>query len=237
MRILDSSVLEFVARERDRAKLIAAVGDLHAYPLAAQTAVEVIETLGLQGVFLGDYLDRGPSSRKTIRTLRKAKARHCTWRFLLGNHEHAFLRSIVAGRDFLQQPGSAFEEYGGVVPAADHGFLQSLLPYFQSENLLFVHGGIGRDVHLPVEQQEIETLIWSYGTASGWSGRTVVCGHRLVDQPEETHNCVSLETGVWRDGGVLSVGLVSDAPNVERRLRGVVTISADGDVLNAKVIG
>lgn len=48
-------------------------GDIHSCYEAANTAVKLAEDLEVQAVFLGDYVDRGPSCVKTLQTLISAK--------------------------------------------------------------------------------------------------------------------------------------------------------------------
>ena len=66
---------------------IIAFGDVHGYDKAAASAVDLAETLNVKAIFLGDYVDRGPFSMKTLLVLADAKQRHPEWEFLLGNHE------------------------------------------------------------------------------------------------------------------------------------------------------
>ena len=206
--------------------------DLHGYPLAARAAAEVIEALGLRAVFLGDYSDRGPSSRETIRVLREAKAENPGWQFLMGNHEAMLLNAIRTGREVMPQENSAYEEYERKLPEEDVQFLLSLRPFYKSRFLTFVHAGVPNPQR-PVEKHSIDELLWQR-THKDFGGKAVV-GHTIVEEPRETHNCIEVETGLW-SSGILSIGLVSDAPGVKRRLRAVIRISCEGDVLDAQTL-
>ncbi len=222
----------FIDRFQGHPELIAAVPDLHGYFETAKTAIKVIETLGIQGVFLGDYTDRGPSSRETIRALREAQARNGKWRFLLGNHEAMLLSAVRTGLEAMPQKNSAFQEYGGKLPDEDVRFLNSLRPFYKSRHLTFCHAGVPNP-RLPIERHNIDDLIWRQ-THKEFKGKAVV-GHTIVEEVRETNNCVFLETGLWSDG-VLSLGILTDSPNVEKRLIAIVRISAAGEILGGNCI-
>lgn len=52
---------------------VIAFGDIHGCYKAADKAVKLAEDLNLIAIFLGDYVDRGPSAVKTLQILIKAK--------------------------------------------------------------------------------------------------------------------------------------------------------------------
>src|SRR4051812_47149584 len=68
-----------------------AIGDIHGCHTALTTLLDYVQPTGEdQLVFLGDYIDRGPSSRQVIETLLELK-KSCSTIFLRGNHEEMFL--------------------------------------------------------------------------------------------------------------------------------------------------
>ncbi|GAB2622585.1 metallophosphoesterase [Belliella aquatica] len=81
-------------------KLILAFGDIHGCALAAQRAVKLAEELSVQAVFLGDYIDRGPSPMETLEILIRAQQKHPDWIFLRGNHDQMLI-DIVANPSLL----------------------------------------------------------------------------------------------------------------------------------------
>ena len=67
-------------------------------------------------VWLGDYVDRGPSSREVIDLLIGFTASEHRSVFLMGNHEEALLRFLVDPRDGLQ-----WFRLGGLETLASYG--------------------------------------------------------------------------------------------------------------------
>lgn len=70
-----------------REENIIAFGDIHGCFQALEKAVEIAKKLKAKVVFLGDYIDRGPDSIKTLDVLMKVKEENPDWVFLRGNHD------------------------------------------------------------------------------------------------------------------------------------------------------
>src|SRR5262245_21052678 len=115
-----------------------AVGDIHGRAdllqsmlgrIAADLAQHPCESA--VEVFLGDYIDRGPSSREVIDILLShppvAGARHC----LRGNHEQAML-------DFLGEPGvlADWSRFGGLETLLSYGLNPRLPVSFEDATRL-----------------------------------------------------------------------------------------------------
>jgi serine/threonine protein phosphatase 1 len=150
-----------------------AIGDIHGdlrHLLALfdrLPATDADDTL----VFLGDYLDRGPSSAGVVHFLRFGLAERTPARavFLLGNHEEAWLRVIDEGwDDFLLPPGNgalaAMRSWTGGEPVAgrqlptpaewarlvDGDFLpddvvawmRALEWFYEDDHAIYVHAGL-----------------------------------------------------------------------------------------------
>jgi serine/threonine protein phosphatase 1 len=131
-------------------------------------------------VFVGDYVDRGPDSKGVVDYLLTLQGRYT---FLMGNHERMFL-DFLQGKErflFLYNGGEAtLESYGGVgsIPAAHLAFLKRLLPYYETDHYLFVHGGIRPGI--PLQDQDPMDLLWIREEFYAYPGRypkTVVFGH------------------------------------------------------------
>lgn len=178
--------------------------------------------------FLGDYLDRGPSSVSVIDQLLRAKRARPDWKFLMGNHEEMFLADLHQNRQIFDAD-SACEQYAAVggVPSAHRPFLEGLLPWWESENFLFVHGGIAKDVHLPVAEHDLDELLWTYNISSKWRGKTIVRGHQVVSQPRQHRNHIDLDTGCCF-GGNLTAGILDDESG---KMLGYIQATMEGEVL------
>lgn len=124
-------------------------------------------------VFLGDYIDRGPSPKGVIDRLLRLQREGPQCVFLKGNHEDMFLgflgRGGRYGEMFLRNGGAAtlrsygVEWCGGPEVAAamppDHlSFLDHLELTHAHESFFCVHAGLNPDN--PIDQQNPEDLLW-----------------------------------------------------------------------------
>lgn len=110
-------------------------------------------------IALGDVCDGWPETRQAIDELLKIK----NLIYILGNHDEWTLEWMQHGEKnpfWTIQGGNATVESYNHKPLERHRqFLDEALPYFILDNRLFVHGGF--DPNEPLENQTVETLIWS----------------------------------------------------------------------------
>jgi len=148
-------------------------------------------------VFIGDYVDRGPDSKGVIDYLLTLRGRY---RFLMGNHERMFL-DFLLGKDrdlFLYNGGTAtLDSYGGVgnIPAAHLAFFNRLLPYYETDEYLFVHGGIRPGI--PLQEQDPKDLLWIREEFYAYPGRypkTVVFGHTPMREVLMDEDRIGIDT-------------------------------------------
>jgi len=161
--------------------MIYAIGDIHGCLDPLRRLMEKIHLSEADElVFIGDYIDRGPDSKGVIDYLLTLRGRYT---FLMGNHERMFL-DFLQGKDrflFLYNGGTeTLESYGGVgkIPAAHLDFLNRLLLYYETDDHLFVHGGIRPGI--PIQEQDSKDLLWIREEFYAYPGRypkTVVFGH------------------------------------------------------------
>ena len=153
-----------------------AVGDIHGCLDELSVLLDAIQpTSADKIVFLGDYVDRGPSPRGVIDLLIALRdSRRCQTVFLRGNHEDMFL-------DFIGERGrhgEAFLFNGGRITLASYGlppvlagdevrvqlpephleFLRGLELRHLDEPFLFVHAGVSPI--RPFAEQNEEDLLW-----------------------------------------------------------------------------
>ncbi len=161
--------------------MIYAIGDVHGCLDPLRRLMDQIHPFEEdEVVFVGDYVDRGPDSKGVVDYLLTLQGRYT---FLMGNHERMFL-DFLQGKErflFLYNGGEAtLESYGGVgsIPAAHLAFLKRLLPYYETDHYLFVHGGIRPGI--PLQDQDPMDLLWIREEFYAYPGRypkTVVFGH------------------------------------------------------------
>jgi serine/threonine protein phosphatase 1 len=193
-------------------------------------------------VLLGDYIDRGPSSRQTIDRILQLQREHRVVS-LRGNHEVMF-GEFLDGSDplrvarFIMNGGSAtLESYGDgkggyVIPPEHREFLRTLPTTFESSRYFFVHAGVP-DVPLaeldPVDRAE--QLVWIrkkfLRSTFRWE-KIIVHGHTVVPAVEIAPNRINLDTGCVYNGPLTAIELPSHRVySVERAAASGPTILRD----------
>jgi serine/threonine protein phosphatase 1 len=153
-----------------------AVGDIHGCVDELAVLLGAIDPApGDKLVFLGDYVDRGPSPKAVIdRLIELRDAHRCETVFLRGNHEDMLLSFLGehgshgeaflfnGGRSTLAsygvKPGTARSEVPALIPADHLEFLRALELSHLVDPYLFVHAGISP--LLALDQQKEEDLLW-----------------------------------------------------------------------------
>jgi serine/threonine protein phosphatase 1 len=175
-------------------------------------------------VFLGDYIDRGPSSRAVLDLL-IARSRTHEIVCLKGNHDNYVL-------DFLQNPAvlSDWRQLGGLetlmsyglkpsmkadvaeqlelakglaasLPKTHRDFLHRLSASFTCGDFFFVHAGVKPGV--PLERQREEDLLWirdEFLRCEDDFGKIIVHGHTPVREPDIRQNRINIDTGAYATG-------------------------------------
>jgi len=176
-------------------------------------------------VFVGDLIDRGPSSAQVIERLRCYRRDGVRAVFLLGNHEEVLLR-VLAGDcsvidSWLKFGGvQCLQSYGvtlarlrgrsaeeiveivrGLVPAEHVEFLETFVDSCRFGDYLFVHAGIRPGIE--VDQQSQSDLRWirdPFLYDDRDHGFVVVHGHTICDEVDERPNRIGIDTGAYRSG-------------------------------------
>jgi serine/threonine protein phosphatase 1 len=188
---------------------IFAVGDIHGCyeKLRALMDKLPIDMKRDQLLFIGDYVDRGPSSIKVLDYLIDLKKRSPGIIFLKGNHED-MLQKYLDGSDrftYLLNSGQqtldaylnnrkASEDYP--VPAEHLEFLNALRLYHQTEEYIFVHAGLRDNISL--ESQKEADLLWirdEFIYSDYDFGKRVIFGHTPFKEPLVQDNKIGIDTG------------------------------------------
>ncbi|HLH97121.1 MAG TPA: metallophosphoesterase family protein [Xanthobacteraceae bacterium] len=176
-------------------------------------------------IFLGDYIDRGPDSRRVIDQLIRLKQRHEVV-YLRGNHERCLM-------EFLRNPSilATWLRWGGLYTLRSYGlepknyldsgeqeglarslelilrasghfdFFDRLETSFTFGDFFFVHAGVRPG--LPLDRQsetdllEIRDVFLSSGSDFG---KIVVHGHTPVPEPDIRANRINIDTGAFATG-------------------------------------
>jgi serine/threonine protein phosphatase 1 len=166
-----------------------AIGDIHGCSAALRALlVALCPQPDDLIVALGDYVDRGPDSRGVLDCLVDL-AGQCQLVPILGNHDDMLLQAIDGQHvtTLLSFGGPAtLASYGGVgpdhlhlIPETHVTFLKSCVPYFETEEFIFVHGCYV--ANLPMSDQPELALRWESLRhdipAPHFSGKIVIAGH------------------------------------------------------------
>ncbi len=210
---------------------IYAIGDIHGRLDLLDQIIALIQTdfakhAPIDGltVTLGDYIDRGPDSRRVIERL-------CSNPFptefvaLKGNHEDILLRfledpsvaehwrrlggletlfsygvsvtAIMRGRDY----DKASQALTASMPPDHLAFLRSLKTSHIEADYFFCHAGIRPGV--PLDQQDPYDLLWicdEFLSSTADFGKLVVHGHTPCEAPEVLPNRIDIDTGAYASG-------------------------------------
>jgi serine/threonine protein phosphatase 1 len=175
-------------------------------------------------VFLGDYIDRGPSSRETIDRLIQHGERHeCV--FLKGNHELIAIKCLsdpnrfdqwmrLGGYETLVSYGVAPENavtgssiaqlqagFHNALPQNHFRFFRDLRTSFACGDFFFVHAGVRPNVKL--SEQKDQDLLWirdEFLNSNEDFGKIVVHGHTPAHDIEVEPNRINIDTGAFATG-------------------------------------
>lgn len=183
-------------------------------------------------VFVGDLIDRGPSSAQVLERLRTYRRPGIRPVFILGNHEEVLLRILrgeaqlitkwrwFGGSECLESYGVDPEVLGrlsdeealvvvrNAVPKEHIEFLESFVDSCRFGDYLFVHAGIRPGIEL--DQQEQSDLRWirePFLLDDSDHGFIVVHGHTISRDVEERPNRIAIDTGAYRTGVLTALGI------------------------------
>ena len=203
---------------------IFAIGDIHGCISKLENIIDRID-LDAQNdtlVFIGDYIDRGPDSKGVVDFVLELRKSINQVICLLGNHEQMFL-DYLHDKNFNKEiflvngGGNTISSYGVIetsegikvdVPESHMQFFTSLLPYYETDDYIFVHAGLRPNI--PLEKQSIEDLIWirhEFINSSYDFGKIVIFGHTLFSQPLIEPNKIGIDTGAVYGGKLTCIQL------------------------------
>ncbi|MBY3432977.1 hypothetical protein HFN89_02135 [Rhizobium laguerreae] len=171
-------------------------------------------------VFIGDVIDRGPTSRDCLDIVSELLSNHEGSVCLKGNHEDLATAVLLAGKPdevtvanwLANGGGDTLESYnpdreiGFEVMRTLHGdhvrLMADAKTSLDRSGFLFAHAGV--DPAKAFRDQSARDLMWTRKTFLdhvGYLEKVVVHGHSIVgDLPVVTENRVSIDTGAYRSG-------------------------------------
>lgn len=186
-------------------------------------------------VFVGDLIDRGPSSAQVIERLRTYRRPGIQTVFLLGNHEEVLLRIIggeselitkwrwFGGSECLQSYGvdpAQFARLGepdalaavrASIPQEHVEFLETFADSCRFGDYLFVHAGIRPGVQLELQtQSDLRWIREPFLFNETDHGFVVVHGHTITDDVQDLPNRIGIDTGAYRTGVLTALAIEGD---------------------------
>jgi serine/threonine protein phosphatase 1 len=196
-------------------------------------------------VFLGDYIDRGSSSRETIdRLIELREARECV--FLKGNHELIALKCLsdrslfdqwmrLGGVETLVSYGvPAGQSAGGkpivelqsafhhALPQAHLRFFRDLQTSFTCGDFFFAHAGVRPGVEL--SRQTENDLLWireEFLSSTEDFGKIVIHGHTPTREVDIGPNRINIDTGAFATGRLTCLTIEDSSLSVIDTLQAV----------------
>jgi diadenosine tetraphosphatase ApaH/serine/threonine PP2A family protein phosphatase len=176
-------------------------------------------------VFLGDYIDRGPSSRETIdRLLEHSQSNEAV--FLKGNHELIAIKGLsdrgpfeqwvrrLGGIETLMSYGLSREHlaagksivemqaaFHAALPRTHLRFLRDLRLSYTCGDFFFAHAGVRPGVE--ISRQSERDLLWirdEFLTSRSDFGKIVIHGHTPTFEVEVEPNRINIDTGAFATG-------------------------------------
>ncbi|MEL4377045.1 metallophosphoesterase [Brucella cytisi] len=180
-------------------------------------------------IHLGDYIDRGPSSREVLDFLIDVSHRDERVISLLGNHDDGFLTYLATG-----DVAGIFALHGGIdtarsysveidftdadsahqghaalvktVPQNHIDFIRAMPRSVAFGEFFFCHAGINPAV--PLDAQDPEELIWIRTAFLKWTElfeKVIIHGHTPQSAIDIQPNRVNLDTYAWRSGQLSAI--------------------------------
>jgi serine/threonine protein phosphatase 1 len=210
---------------------IYAVGDIHGrLDLLDELLARINTDIALRPtarpvyVFLGDYIDRGPSSRETIdRLIEHGENNESV--FLKGNHELVAIKCLsdrslfdqwlrLGGLETLmsyrvppetlanaKQIAELQSAFHNALPQTHFRFFRDLQKSFACGDFFFAHAGVKPNVEL--SRQKESDLLWIRGEFLSSKldfGKIIIHGHTPTSEIEVGPNRINIDTGAFATG-------------------------------------
>jgi len=194
-----------------------AIGDIHGCLDKLQHLVNNIAADPVNDtlIFIGDYIDRASGGRDVIDYVLGLKKTYQKVICLCGNHESMLLR-YLEGLDedmYLANGGmmtlnaygisrsDALHERKAKIPADHLRFFKALLPYYETDQFIFVHAGLRPGI--PLAGQTAHDLQWirqEFIDSDYDFGKRIVFGHTHFSAPLVADNKIGIDTGAVYGG-------------------------------------
>jgi serine/threonine protein phosphatase 1 len=178
-----------------------------------------------QLILLGDYIDRGYNSYKTVKYIQTLQTKYNNIIALKGNHEDLLIQAInnhssLNYYNWIINGGSDTKNsynYNNKDIITDINWFKSLPALYQTDKYIFVHAGLKPRIKL--KKQNEKDLLWirdEFIYSKNNFGKTIVFGHtpvNLIDRNSSNiimfNNKIAIDTGCCFNGK-LSCLIITD---------------------------
>jgi len=184
-------------------------------------------------IFLGDLVDRGPDSKGVIDYVIKLSKTGVDLRFIAGNHEEIFLKTItepsekltrffyrIGGQETILSYGidraelamMTMEELTAriptIVPQSHVRFLTEMEDRIEIGGYLFVHAGIRPEVDISSQSQhDMRWIRQEFTESTECFEKVVIHGHTIFESVSEGPSRIGIDTGAWETDVLTAIGL------------------------------
>jgi len=192
-----------------------AIGDIHGHFNLLEKLIQKLNpNKSVTLIFLGDYIDRGPDSKKVVEFL-IALSQKVPCVFLKGNHENmlekAQRRDSEAIKLWLWNGGTeTIKSYNGFdeIYSLHASFYSQLKWYYETEEYIFVHAGVRPEYSL--SEQTHEDLVWireDFIFSPSPFSKKIIFGHTPFKKPFVSADKIGIDTGAAYGGPLTAIQL------------------------------
>jgi serine/threonine protein phosphatase 1 len=184
-----------------------AIGDIHGCYKTFKALLEqqINPTKADQIFLLGDYIDKGPDSKKTLNYIIKLIKKGYKIFPLRGNHEEEIIEAQKIEPDFLKwlfRREPKMLKKGGI--RKKHlNFLESLPYYYELPDFYLVHGGFNFSVKKPLK--DYKAMVWNKMPEKNpgfGDGKIIVHGHQPFEIDQIIYRVLKRSQTIGIDNGV-----------------------------------
>lgn len=177
------------------------ISDIHGCSFTFEALLDKIElTKKDELILLGDYINRGKRSKQVVDKIMDLTKNGYKVFCLRGNHEDMLFDSIELD-DWTPGEEVTLKSFG-----IDHlknlnskylNWFKNLLPFYESENFIFVHAGLNFKNKNPFQdKQSMRWIIdWYKDIDYSWlQNKYIIHGHKIIRQDEIEKMFLNIET-------------------------------------------
>jgi serine/threonine protein phosphatase 1 len=196
----------------DKQKFIT-IGDIHGCSETLEALIEQLEPFyDRTFIFLGDYIDRGPDSKRVVNFLLDFQ-QEVDSIFLRGNHEQMMLDAIDKGEMHLwlmNGGNTTVDSYEGngrrfKLSKQHEDFYRATKFYYDTPEYFFVHAGLSPSKTIAEalnDEEEVKEFLWNRSHLNSieknWE-KPVVFGHTPRPNPTNEPKMIGIDTGCVYD--------------------------------------